>query len=114
MPVSFAERPAFYREQLSATAVVEIPYLILSSLCFTLPFFYIVGFQNVGHTSGKFGYYWLFVVNRFHIFCIKLVHNPVMIGFISSCACIFGPVFLGCYAFQTVCRWFAIRECFYI
>jgi ABC-type multidrug transport system permease subunit len=55
MPVAMAERPAFYREQQSkmynvgiytiTTTIIEIPYLILSSLCFTLPFFYIVGFQ---------------------------------------------------------------------
>jgi hypothetical protein len=59
MPVAFAERPAFYREQQSemysvaiyaiVTTLVEIPYLILSCLCFTLPFFYIVGFQVSSH-----------------------------------------------------------------
>eukprot|EP01039_Chlorochromonas_danica_P022357 gene22357-biopygen7853 len=54
-PVFLEERPVFYREQQSrmysvfvyllTLVVLEIPYLIVSSLSFTLPFFYIVGFD---------------------------------------------------------------------
>jgi ABC-type multidrug transport system permease subunit len=72
MPVTFADRPAFYREQQSnmysvavyslVTALVEVPYLVVSSLCFVLPFFFIVGFHNVSDVSSKFGYYWLLQV----------------------------------------------------
>jgi ABC-type multidrug transport system permease subunit len=40
--------------------LVEIPYVILGSLSFTLPFFYIVGFQNEGNAVVKFFWYWLF------------------------------------------------------
>eukprot|EP01038_Epipyxis_sp_PR26KG_P004915 gene4915-6878_t len=69
-PVTFVERPAFYREQQSemysvaiyslVTCLVEIPYLILSSLCFVLPFFYIVGFHHQGDATARFFWYWLF------------------------------------------------------
>jgi ABC-type multidrug transport system permease subunit len=40
--------------------LVEIPYLIVSSLFFTLPFFYIIGFENTGNVTVKFFWYWLF------------------------------------------------------
>ena len=72
MAVAIADRPSFYREQQSemysvaiytfVTMIVEIPYLMISSLLFTLPFYYIVGFHNVGVGGGKFLYYWLFQV----------------------------------------------------
>jgi hypothetical protein len=39
---------------------LQIPYLILSALSFVLPFFYIVGFDNVGNVTAKFLWYWLF------------------------------------------------------
>jgi len=68
-PVFFSERPAFYREKQSemysvflytvAAGVVELPYLAVSSLLFTLPFFFIVGFDQ-GDVASKFGWYWLF------------------------------------------------------
>ena len=70
LPVAFADRPAFYREQQSEMYsvilysivyfLVEIPYVTLASLSFTLPFFYIVGFQHVGNATAKFFWYWLF------------------------------------------------------
>lgn len=70
IPVLSAERPAFYREQQSrmysvwvytlTLVLIEIPYLLLASLSFTLPFFYIVGFDNVGDKIGKFFWYWFF------------------------------------------------------
>ncbi|KAJ1423367.1 P-loop containing nucleoside triphosphate hydrolase protein, partial [Ochromonadaceae sp. CCMP2298] len=59
-PVIFAERPAFYREQYSqmydvkiytlAATLVELPYLVVSSLVFVVPFFFIVGFDRDGTT----------------------------------------------------------------
>ena len=71
MPVTADELVAYYREQQSnmyspliysvCNLTVEIPYVIISSLCFVLPFFYFVGFQNVGNVPAKFGYYWLFI-----------------------------------------------------
>jgi hypothetical protein len=67
--VVFAERPAFYREQFSevydvglyslATAWVELPYLLVSSVLFVIPFFFIVGFDQDG-VAQKFFFYWLF------------------------------------------------------
>lgn len=70
LPVAFADRPAFYREQQSEMYsvilysfvyfLVEVPYITLASLSFTLPFFYIVGFQHVGNATAKFFWYWLF------------------------------------------------------
>jgi ABC-type multidrug transport system ATPase subunit len=70
LPVAFSDRPAFYREQQSEMYsiilyslvyfLVEIPYVTLASLSFTLPFFFIVGFQHVGNVTAKFFWYWLF------------------------------------------------------
>jgi ABC-type multidrug transport system permease subunit len=70
VPVAVRERPAFYREQQSnmynvgiycfAYCFVELPYLMVNSLLFTLPFFYIIGFQYVGNGTIKFFWYWLF------------------------------------------------------
>eukprot|EP01040_Poterioochromonas_malhamensis_P003185 gene3185-3396_t len=69
-PVFAAERPAFYREQQSrmysvwmyalTLVLIEIPYLLVSSLAFVLPFFYIVGFDYLGNTTNRFFWYWLF------------------------------------------------------
>ncbi|CAM9211888.1 unnamed protein product [Ectocarpus fasciculatus] len=68
-PVIFAERPAFYREQHAemydvriytiANALVEVPYLIASSVIFTIIFFFIVGFDKDG-VAAKFFWYWCF------------------------------------------------------
>ena len=68
--VTFSERPAFYREKQSemyspllhvaANTLVEIPYIILSSLLFTLPFFFIVGLDDDDVTE-KFMWYWVFM-----------------------------------------------------
>ena len=33
---------------------------MLTGLAFTLPFFYIVGFDNIGNKIGKFFWYWCF------------------------------------------------------
>lgn len=70
VPVYFGERPAFYREQQSrmyqvwiynlTTLLVEIPGIILTSFAFTVTFFYIVGFDNIGNVTEKFFWYWLF------------------------------------------------------
>jgi hypothetical protein len=107
LPVSFDERPAFYREQQSMmyrvgvytfaysfvevrlflnqklrdliyksinesmlvlilcddsilSSVSQLPYLVVSSGLFTLPFFFIVGFQGQGNVAVKFFWYWLF------------------------------------------------------
>mmetsp|Transcript_6808 Transcript_6808/g.11284 ORF Transcript_6808/g.11284 Transcript_6808/m.11284 type:complete len:1439 (+) Transcript_6808:110-4426(+) len=67
--VTFAERPAFYRERQSnmyspflyvlANTLVEIPYIILSSLLFVLPFFFLVDL-GVGDVTAKFIWYWVF------------------------------------------------------
>ena len=40
--------------------ILQVPYIILASLSFTLPFFYIVGFQHVGDPTVNFFWYWLF------------------------------------------------------
>eukprot|EP01034_Spumella_vulgaris_P047481 gene47481-biopygen33234 len=68
-PVVFADRPAFYREQFSeiydvkiytlCSTLVEIPYLLISSIVFVIPYFFIVGFDKDG-TTDKFFWYWLF------------------------------------------------------
>jgi hypothetical protein len=69
--VTFAERPAFYREKQSemyspllhvaTNTLVEIPYILVSSLLFTLPFFFIVGMDQVGDVLEKFVWYWVFM-----------------------------------------------------
>mmetsp|Transcript_24221 Transcript_24221/g.24835 ORF Transcript_24221/g.24835 Transcript_24221/m.24835 type:complete len:1388 (-) Transcript_24221:477-4640(-) len=68
-PVVFGERPTFYREQFSdfydvglytlSTTLVELPYLLFSSILFVIPFFFIVGFDKDG-VAEKFFFYWLF------------------------------------------------------
>ena len=68
--VTFSERPSFYREKqcnmyspflyVFSNSLVEIPYILVSSLFFTLPFFFIVGL-NDEHTSERFLWYWLFM-----------------------------------------------------
>jgi ABC-type multidrug transport system permease subunit len=70
IPVALAERPVFYREQQSlmyrviiyelVTGLVELPYIIVASGLFTMPFFFIVGFDNVWVTVEKVFWYWLF------------------------------------------------------
>lgn len=67
-PVLVAERAVFYREQQSrmyavwiytlTLILIEIPYLLLASLSFVLPFFYIIGFDYMGDTNQKFFWYW--------------------------------------------------------
>jgi hypothetical protein len=70
IPVVSVDRPVFYREQQSqmynvaiyafTTCVIELPYLLIASIAFTLPFFFIVGFNFVGNVVQKFFWYWLF------------------------------------------------------
>ncbi len=70
--VTFAERPSFYREKqcrmystflyVAANTLVEIPYILVSSILFSAPFFFIIGLgENGGDTGAKFLWYWLFV-----------------------------------------------------
>lgn len=69
-PVVFSDRPAFYRERFSnvyavglhtlASTLVELPYLVISSILFVVPFFFIVGFGNDGVVVEQFFFYWLF------------------------------------------------------
>eukprot|EP01034_Spumella_vulgaris_P047202 gene47202-biopygen305 len=69
IPVILSERPAFYREQFSeiynvkiytlCSTLVEVPYIIVCSALFVIPFFFIVGFDKDG-TTDKFFWYWLF------------------------------------------------------
>jgi hypothetical protein len=42
------------------SSVSQLPYLVVSSGLFTLPFFFIVGFQGQGNVAVKFFWYWLF------------------------------------------------------
>jgi ABC-type multidrug transport system ATPase subunit/ABC-type multidrug transport system permease subunit len=90
-PVMLEERPVFYREQQSrmysvfvyvlSFVLLEFPYLLVSSLSFTLPFFYIVGFDNVGAKIAKFFWFWLFnflvqaVFLCFGVFYVALAPN---------------------------------------
>lgn len=69
-PVIFSQRPSFYREKYIniydvklytiAHTLVEIPYLVISSILFLIPFFFIIGFNN-GDVTAKFFYYWLYI-----------------------------------------------------
>lgn len=72
--VTFSERPAFYREKQSemyspflyvaSNTLVEIPYIVISSLLFTLPFFFIIGLHDAGggdNIFGRFLWYWVFM-----------------------------------------------------
>ena len=68
--VTFIERPAYYREKQSdmyapllyvaSNTLVEVVYITLSSLFFTLPFFFIVGLDD-GDVSVRFLWYWVFM-----------------------------------------------------
>lgn len=86
VPMASSERPVFYREQqsrmysvaifTSTQYLIEIPYLLLASLSFTLPFFFIVGFDNIGNVTEKFFWYWFFnfllqsvMLFFVHVFC---------------------------------------------
>jgi len=67
LPVVAAERPVFYREKASNTYspyayafsmfIVEIPYIILGAIFYTLPFYYLTNLQHVG--SVYMGYLFL-------------------------------------------------------
>lgn len=66
-PVAFAERPIFYREQdcdmyhvflySIANSLVEVPYLIVSSVLFLIPFFFLMDLSE-GHLIEKFFWFW--------------------------------------------------------
>ena len=70
-PVIFSERPSFYREKFInlydiklytlANTLVEIPYLIVSSILFLIPYFYIIKFDKNGITVDHFFFYWVFI-----------------------------------------------------
>jgi hypothetical protein len=76
-PVIFADRPAFYREQFSeiydvkiytlCSTLVEIPYLLVSSIVFVIPYFWIVGFDQ-GVVAAQFFWYWLFQVFIYDVY----------------------------------------------
>jgi ABC-type multidrug transport system permease subunit len=52
----------------------QIPYLFVSSLSFTLPFFYIIGFDYTGDTNERFFWYWFlnFLLQATMIFISEL------------------------------------------
>ena len=92
-PLMLTTRAAFYREKQSnmysegiytlALILIEIPFLILSSLAFTLPFFYVVGFNLVGSdnsTTGRFFEYWAFT----GFYMAVLVYMGIWISFFFS------------------------------
>ena len=70
-PVIFSERPSFYREKFIklydiqlytlANTLVEVPYLIVSSILFLIPYFFIIKFNNVGVQVDHFFFYWVFI-----------------------------------------------------
>eukprot|EP00981_Chlorochromonas_danica_P012222 scaffold4674_cov299-Ochromonas_danica.AAC.1 len=70
VPVAMADRGVYYREQQSrmyhpaiytfAMFLVDLPTLFLSSVTFTLPFFYIVGLNSPGHATPKFFWFLFF------------------------------------------------------
>lgn len=71
IPMATKERGLFYKEQQCRMYSVpiytlcmflaELPGLLVGSLAFTLPFFYIVGFDNTsGNSTQKFFWYWFF------------------------------------------------------
>jgi ABC-type multidrug transport system permease subunit len=74
IPVTIANREAFYREQQEgmysplfyeiALGIVELPYLALTSLVFSIPFFFIIGLDgnNTVDTTEKFFWFWLFLM----------------------------------------------------
>ncbi len=73
VPITAEQRGVFYREQQSnmysiglytvINVVIELPFILLSSLVLTLPFFLITG-MNVfgGNAVAKFFYFWLLTV----------------------------------------------------
>lgn len=112
MPVMAAERPGFYREQQSqmyrvvyyelAYFIVEIPYMAVSSLLFTIPFFYIVGFDK-NEIVTKFFWYWLvqfmytavcvYIGHLLAAACPSLDYAAIFMGMIST----FNSLFCGFY-----------------
>jgi ABC-type multidrug transport system permease subunit len=54
---------------------LQVPYLVVSSLIFIIPFFYIVGF-DVGDAAGKFFWYWLFQ----HLYVTIMVYFGQFLG----------------------------------
>jgi hypothetical protein len=71
IPVATEQRVVFYREQQChmygvglctlVGCIVELPFLLLSSVMLTVPFFYIAGLDQFGDDSTqKYLYFWLF------------------------------------------------------
>ncbi|GMF46956.1 unnamed protein product [Phytophthora fragariaefolia] len=103
LPISFAERGAYYRERASQTynclwyfvgsTVAEIPYIFLSGALFTLIFYPSVGFTNVA--SGFM--YWvtvsLFVLmqtylGHFFIYALPTVEVAAIMGVLYNAICL--------------------------
>eukprot|EP00981_Chlorochromonas_danica_P008106 scaffold2008_cov295-Ochromonas_danica.AAC.1 len=70
IPITASDRPVYYHEQQArmystflytlAQLLTEIPYLLIGAISFSLPFFYIVGLNNVGAVTQKFFWFWMF------------------------------------------------------
>lgn len=111
VPVAFDDRPPFYRERQSnmystviytiVNTLVEIPYLIVTSFAFVLPFFYIVGFNNIGNVAEKFMYYWLFVclyiatLVTLGQMCVSISPTRQVSNIIASVTSVFYSLFSG-------------------
>ncbi|ETP33743.1 hypothetical protein F442_17784, partial [Phytophthora nicotianae P10297] len=103
LPISFAERGAYYRERASQTynclwyfvgsTVAEIPYIFFSGAIFTIIYYPSVGFTNVG--SGFM--YWitisLFVLmqtylGHFFIYALPTVEVAAIMGVLYNAICL--------------------------
>lgn len=101
LPVFFAERPVFYREQQSnmynvalysfSFLLVELPYVLVSSCAFVVLFFFIVGFDSPGNETEKFFWYWLFH-SLYLMVLISLGHFFVSILPTSQVVFVFGGI----------------------
>lgn len=88
IPVMMSNREAYYREQQEimynplfyeiALGLVEVPYLAVSTLAFTVPFFFIIGLDghSSGDTTAKFFWFWLFIF----LFVSVCVHFGQFLG----------------------------------
>jgi hypothetical protein len=121
MPVLSAERPAFYREQQSrmysvvvyclTLFLIEIPCVLLAALSFTLPFFFIVGFNNVGNATQKFFWMWfihflwqgaMVFIGEFYVSLAPSQSATQILGsFTNTIAALFGGFLIGQQHFPT-------------
>jgi hypothetical protein len=104
VPVIHAERPVFYREQQSrmyhsvvyaiSQAIMEIPFVLMTSGSFVVLFFFIVGFDNIGNVSQKFFWYWCLLF----FFQYAMVNIGLMfVALLPSEAAIHGKIFCSYY-----------------